>query len=851
MQAVLAAAVMFVSGACALAWQMVWNAGFAVAFGHEVAAVLGVMGAFFGGLAIGAFALAAPIERSARPALWYVALEVVIAAWGMLLALVLPELAPSLARALGAQPGAALHAVAAFGVPLVLLAPATIAMGATLPALERTLRGAVRISLPWLYGSNTAGALTGVLLATFTAIPAAGLRATAWSCAAANAACAIVVWAVWHAQRVGPDDDVALPMAGSGRIGVLLFATGLLGIGYEVLAVRVLSQVCENTTFTYALLLAAFLLGTAGGAALLRRMAPAQEAWATLTDSLLLALAAAVVVCGTGLWWADRVQALPVHVAGASLASALAGEALAGLFAMLLPSVAMGALFSLLCLRARAAGRPLGRAIGINTSGAALAPIVVGAWLFPAVGAKPLLLLIAAAYLALASRAGWRTPAPAFAALAIALVAAFAPPLRFVDVPAGGRVLSHRDGTLASVSVVADANDVARLHINNRVQEGSSASGMMEMRLAQLPLLLHNAPAGVERDALFLGLGTGYTANAAAVDPRVHVTAVELLPEVIDASSAFMLRPAAPRAARPVDTIAADARRFVLAGDSRHDVIVADLFHPARSGAGSLYTVEHFRAVRERLAPGGLFCQWLALHQMDLDTLRSIVAAFMEVYPEGVAVLGGNGLDTPVIGLVATPGARGWRLADMQARLAAQQATSPAMAAALATARIDSAFAVLGSVLADASSLRAFAGSAAPNTDDLPRVAAQAARVDYAPEAAPRQRLAALLHMLSASPQAVLAPGDPHGAKLEAYWHARARYLEVGMQLEPDPDPRGMLDKLGPPLLEIVKASPEFLPAADSLAALAKAVEASDYPLSQRVLAALRRAQGAIDPNSP
>ena len=82
-------------------------------------------------------------------------------------------------------------------------------------------------------------------------------------------------------------------------------------------------------------------------------------------------------------------------------------------------------------------------------------------------------------------------------------------------------------------------------------------------------------------------------------------------------------------------------------------MIVADNFHPARSGSGSLYTVEHFEAVRERLADGGLFCQWLPLHQLDLDTLRSIVRSFITVYPEGWAMLATNSLDTPVLGLVA------------------------------------------------------------------------------------------------------------------------------------------------------------------------------------------------------
>ena len=98
--------------------------------------------------------------------------------------------------------------------------------------------------------------------------------------------------------------------------------------------------------------------------------------------------------------------------------------------------------------------------------------------------------------------------------------------------------------------------------------------------------------------------------------------------------------------------LTADARRFVRTAPDLYDVIVADNFHPARSGSGSLYTVEHFAAVRERLAAGGLFCQWLPLHQLDLDTLRSIVRSYLMVYPQGFGLLATNSLETPVLGLV-------------------------------------------------------------------------------------------------------------------------------------------------------------------------------------------------------
>jgi spermidine synthase len=183
----------------------------------------------------------------------------------------------------------------------------------------------------------------------------------------------------------------------------------------------------------------------------------------------------------------------------------------------------------------------LSLSLGANTLGAAAAPrggLGPGA----AAGQPGALLAVAAGYLLLIAPRGWLRPGVAGAAVAAAAAAAvLAPPLAFIDMPEGGRVLSYREGALAAVSVVADADGVARLRINNRQQEGSSATLLADARQALLPLLLHPAP----RRALFLGLGTGVTATAAAADPALQVDAAELLPEVIDASALF--RTAAPR----------------------------------------------------------------------------------------------------------------------------------------------------------------------------------------------------------------------------------------------------------------------------------------------------------------
>lgn len=836
---------MTLSGAAALAWQMVWTAEFGAAMGHEIVAMLAVLAAFFGGLALGAHMLGRTLAHSRWPGRWYVGCELLLLAWGLTLTFAMPSLVRATAALIGAEPSVLRHWTVAFLSPFLLLLPASAAMGATLPALERQL-SAVRSRLGGLYAANTFGAVIGLLLAVFVVMPRWGLQRTALACAVANALCAGLAWWLWRDTPVPRaaawPPSTLRPKTPSRRALGLLAATGLLGIGYEVLAVRVLSQVTENTVYSHALLLAMYLLGTAAGAALhqrhLQRHPQRAVHAAALRDHLLLALALAVLLSGLALASAETLCALPARWFGPGIASALAGEALAAAAAMWAPTLVMGALFTHLCLETQSEGWPLGRALALNTAGAALAPALVGVWLLPAVGPRAGLVLLVAGYLLLQSPVRWRRPPSLLLAAAAAATALWGMPLRFVDVPEGGQVLSYSDGVMAAVSVVEDADGVSRLRINNRAQEGSSASGLVEWRLAQLPLLLHPAP----RQALFLGLGTGFTAAAAAQEPALQVQAVELLPEVIEAARLFAKSPAAPVPVRPVHVVAADARRFVQASDAHYDVIVADLFHPARSGAGSLYTEEQFAAVRARLAPGGLFCQWLALHQMDLDTLRSIVAAFQAVYPNAIAVLASNSLDTPVLGLVARPDDGPLDLADIRARLAEAKTTHGTQR--LVAARLEDEFAIAGSVVAGPAALARFASGAQRNTDDRPVVVHRAPWATYAPATRPRERLMALLSELRPLARDVLRrPGNDNdnddAGRLQAYWAARQRYLEFGTTVRPLADPGEMLRQVQGPLIALLRTSPDFQPACEPLVAMAQALREREQARAQALLATL------------
>jgi spermidine synthase len=841
---------MVASGFAGLGYQIVWTQQSALWLGHESAAVLAVVAAFFGGLAVGALTFGTRIERSPRPVRWYAACELGSALWCLLLIPAMPVFSEWASRLTGVDPPPVWQWSVAFGGTFFLLLPATAAMGATLPAMERLTAGMHRHilehrSLAALYAGNTVGALIGVLAAAFWLVPGIGLTATALVCVTLNLLCGVMSLLVFPAavgiwatapEHAAPQDHH--PRSRARGVVVRLALTGLLGIGYEVLVVRVLSQVTENTVYSFAMLLAVYLAGSAAGAAGYQRYLRTRDKADQLDDGLLVALAAACLIGTASLWTAAHARALALRTFGGSMTAAVLAEAVPALLAFGPATVVMGALFSHLSRRAHATGIGFGRALGVNTLGAAVAPALCGVLALPAFGPKLALLLIAVGYLALLSRRAWSRPVawvPAGVALALVLCA---PPLAFVDVPDGGRVVSYQDGVMAAVSVVEDADGVARLRINNRQQEGSSVTQRVDGRQAWLPLLLHPAP----RAALFLGLGTGVTASSAAEDPSLQVDAVELLPEVIAASAHFARAVADGAAAPRLHLLAADARRYVRASVRSYDVIVSDNFHPARSGSGSLYTVEHFGAVRLRLGPGGVFCQWLPLHQLDRETLRSIVRSFLTVYPQGWAMIASNSLETPVLGLVGRRDGLRFDAAAVRERLA--HAALPERMAALG---LEDELAVLGSFVAGPQALRRFSGNAAANTDDHPVVAYRAPRITYAPDSSPRDRFIALLRELAIEPgQLVLPTADPAwAARLTAYWMARDRFIESGREVRPSPRVLDMLARVREPLLSVLRLSPDFRPAYDPLLVMATALARYDAAGARSLLGELTRIQPA------
>jgi spermidine synthase len=821
--------VFFASGACGLGYEIAWTRMWAVGLGHEVPSMLAVVAAFFGGFAIGAAALDRAISRSARPARWYVALELAIGLWALATLVLIPWANGFVAELTGVVPSPLRQWLVAFGVPLLGLLPATAAMGATLSAMDRVcsrVSGSGR-HVAGLYAANTLGAVAGTLATAFAVIPALGLRGTVLGLALLNFACAALV-AAGAARR----ERESLPRAGAtdahaprpAGLYPRLFATGLLGIGYEVVGVRVLGQVLENTVYSFATALAIYLVGTAAGAALYQRFSRGGDFERVLTG-LLHGTVLACVLGALGMAHAHAIYGALVPETGALFALGVAGELALAAVAFLLPALLMGATFSHLAQHARHGAGGVGSALAINTCSGALAPIVFGVLLVPWIGSKWALLVAAFGYLLLIPRKSLARLSPALAAAALVLL--LPGQLVLVHPLPGGRVLECREGVMATVSVVSDADEHRYLKVNDRFRMGGSGRGFSDRRSAHIPLLLHAQP----RSALFLGLGAGTTFHATGWHPELRAECAELIAEVVDLRDWF--RSDEDRIDPQRQTIlTADARRYVRAEQALYDVIVADLFHPARDGAGSLYTREHFAAVRARLAPGGLFCQWLPLYQLDPDTLRVVIRTFLSVFEHARAYLCDFNTDTPALGLVGRAEPRRFRGDWYQRRV-----TDPELAGALERVALGDGLQVLGCCLGGAAALARFAGAGPINTDDLPVVTYQAPRHVYERDTHGWANLRALLDARDHTAAELLDPQGLDAARyserLERYWRARDAYLASTKE----PPPRSLEG-----LLASVRASTDFATSYYVLLESARALAHADPSLAHELLSVLETA---------
>jgi spermidine synthase len=852
------------SGLAGLGYEILWTRLLGIGIGSEMLAVFGVLAGFFGGMALGAALLQPLTRRVKHPLFLFAVLEIIAAVYALASPSLLHGLALKFPLWLGPK-ASSLQTVLAAGAALL---PATICLGATLAAIVEARRRRFADSggygLGRLYGANTFGALLGVMLTVYLFLPGLGFQAASMLLAGfgfAAAACAVI----WGKNNPSTDEtpepstqpkeiDSAHEQPARMRTGqardcvphpwllAMTFFTGLVAVGFEVVAVRILSQSLENTVFTFANILAVYLGGTAFGAAayaatVRRRQAGKIDSPNRVMGLLLFLLAASVIV---GAWFLQAAPAIHEALAGkdASYGAQLVAELGVAAAVFFIPTALMGALFSHLI--GAVTERHTGYAYALNTLGSALAPFVFGLVALPKLGFTNALYAVAYGYLAvfvgyavltLRSNNALHTGRSgdlslrviAVAVIALVAAEALAPKaLSLAAPPKGWHVKWRREGLFGTVLVAektgvspAKATLSRRLQLGGRFRMGGQRA-FGERRMGHIPLLL----SAKHDRLLFLGVGTGATLSATRSYPANHVDAVELIPEVLAALPHFSAINDSIHRARNVHFHVADARRFVAAKRDRYDVIVADLFHPARDGAGSLYSLEQFKAARRALVEGGLFVQWIPLYQVDPKNLATIIKTFVTAFDDAHAFLGLYSAHNPILALVGHQSGPNKPLRINLQRIESSLRTTGAKR------YVKDAKDLFAGYLMDRRALVRFSKEAPLNTALEPRLLFDAPRAAYEGRKRLSYRsLATLLPLKQAMPaQLIEAPAARKArflSKLSPYAASVRDYLEADISRVRSADKR-YSEHAVQLLLRAFERSPDFSPAKGLLLMIAR-----------------------------
>jgi spermidine synthase len=463
---------------------------------------------------------------------------------------------------------------------------------------------------------------------------------------------------------------------------VTIALSGLTAIGAEVVWTRLLSLTLGGTVYAFSIILAVFLfglgIGSAVGASLGRK---------SLRPGILLGWCQFLLTAAI-FWTAYMLaESLPYWPIDPSLtANAWLNFQLdmaRCLWALLPATLLWGASFPLALAAAAARGQDPGRLVGgiyaANTVGGILGGIGFSIIFIPWIGTQQsqrlligLAALAALLMFAVFARQFWKKTSLAAVVRGILVFAAlvfFTATLakHVAKIPgalvAYGRYMPSRmaesemlyvgEGMNNSVAVSKNiSTGVLNFHISGKIEASSEPQDMrLQRMLGHLPALVHPHP----RSVLIVGCGAGVTAGTFTVHPGIEkITICEMEPLVPPIAATFFKAENYGVVNDPrTKIIFDDARHYIFTTRDKFDIITSDPIHPWVKGSATLYTKEYFELVKSHLNPGGIVTQWVPLYESDSAVVKSEIATFFEVFPDGTIWSNdeeGKGYDVVLLG---------------------------------------------------------------------------------------------------------------------------------------------------------------------------------------------------------
>ena len=626
----------FGSGAAALIYEIIWFQLLEQVIGSTAVSLGLILATFMGGMCLGSLLLPRLVS-AARPALHvYALIELGIAAFAVLVLYLMPLMSGVVAAA--------------------CLLPPTLLIGATLPALARPVHpaesGVTRLGL--LYGANIAGAVVGCLLAGFYLLRQYDVTAATYAAVAINVAMAAIasLWGRSETCPVPATESAGLPASRPAAVYLVIALSGLCALAAEAIWTRLLALLFGASVYAFSIILAVFLTGLGIGSGVgtwLSRtavrprlalgwcqiLAACAIAWTSyslsaslpywpidpsispniwLTFELDLARAFWALFPATLLWGAS----FPLALAATGSQGQDAGRLMAGIYSANTLGAIVGALSASLLLIAWVGSQ--------RTEQVLIAVSLVAGLVLVWPPVRPARLRLTAVIVVLA--AGLIVSVPAVSSLLIAYG-------RYAATWIGkGDIIYAAEGLNASVAVSSFPSGALTFHVAGKIQASNVPRDMrLQRMLGHLTTLTNPHP----RSVLVIGCGAGITAGAVSIDPRLeHETIVEIEPLVPQAAARYFAEPNFDVLHnRKVRLRIDDGRHFLTTTRERFDGITIDPLDPWVKGAANFYTVEFLQVLRQHLNPGGIVTLYIQLFETNLEAVKSALATFFEVFPNG------------------------------------------------------------------------------------------------------------------------------------------------------------------------------------------------------------------------
>lgn len=197
-----------------------------------------------------------------------------------------------------------------------------------------------------------------------------------------------------------------------------------------------------------------------------------------------------------------------------------------------------------------------------------------------------------------------------------------------------GSVRFFAEGSISTAVVHDEPPDNMVLEVNGYTCAMSIPESLKHLRLlGHLPVFCSAEPAEV----FIVGMGAGVSGGSAALHDNVRsVRVAEIEPKVAWAARCFAGVNHDAFNNPKLSVIIDDGRHYLATTRDRFGVISCDPIAPFWMGSASLYTTEYYHLTRSRLVDGGIFMQWIGLDGVDMPVMKSLLASFREVYPEGL-----------------------------------------------------------------------------------------------------------------------------------------------------------------------------------------------------------------------